>query len=113
MVKRVDPTRLVNDASGWGNAGSGDIRDIYLRKTFTIDKIPKMIGLRVLHDDAAEVYINGKPVKAFSRWSRVFVDIPLTGKPDYLRKGENTIAVHSHQDGGGQGIDVEILGIID
>ena len=87
-------------------------RDIYLRKTFTLEKIPKLLGLRLVHDDSAEIYIDGKNVKMFSRWARNFSNIPLTGRPDYLQKGENTLAVHCHQDGGGQGIDVGIIAIM-
>jgi hypothetical protein len=103
----VDHTPSIRRETTWNS------REIYLRKTFTIEKIPKLLGLRILHDDAAEVYINGKQVKAFSRWAREFADIPLTGKPDFLKVGENTIAVHCHQDGGGQAIDVGILAIMD
>ncbi len=29
MVKKLDPTRLVNEASGWTDRGSGDVKDIH------------------------------------------------------------------------------------
>ena len=29
MVKEMDPTRLVNEASGWANKNSGDVRDVH------------------------------------------------------------------------------------
>ena len=29
MVKKLDPTRLVNPASGWADRGVGDINDIH------------------------------------------------------------------------------------
>jgi hypothetical protein len=30
MVKEMDPTRLVNNASGWTDSGAGDVHDIHI-----------------------------------------------------------------------------------
>lgn len=113
------------DSSGWevGKGGFGTPetpssrvgtlwrgKDIWLRRTITIDTLPEAPALFVYHDDNAEVYINGQLVKQFERWVTNYQVFPLEGKSKAaLKTGENLIAVHCHQDAGGQFIDVHVI----
>ena len=81
--------------------------DIWLRKTFRIEKAAQHATLDIQHDEDATIYINGKKAALLTGFS--------TGSPDYsthvinsqlLQQGNNLIAIHCHQTGGGQFIDV-------
>ncbi len=85
--------------------------DIYLRRSFELEKIPVQPVLRVYHDEDAEIYINGKLVKKLSGYVTECINVPMGKAADVLRKGRNTIAVHCRQTIGGQGIDVGIVEI--
>jgi hypothetical protein len=70
--------------------------------------------LRVFHDDDAEVYLNGTQVATLPGANGGFAYVPLTGPARAaLRPGKNTIAVHAHQNRGGQFIDVGLVDVID
>jgi hypothetical protein len=60
-----------------------------------------------LHDDAAEIYLNGVLVGALDGYTARYQ--PLISIPaGLLKPGQNVLAVHCHQDAGGQGIDIGI-----
>ncbi len=85
-------------------------REIWLRKSFELTSIPAKPALLVHHDDEAEVYINGQLAKSFVRWTSEYIVVPLDEKGiATLQKGQNSIAVHCHQDAGGQFIDVHVV----
>jgi hypothetical protein len=70
--------------------------------------------LRVFHDDDAEVYVNGTLASTLPGANNGFAFVPLTGAGRAaLREGKNTIAVHAHQNRGGQFIDVGIVDVVD
>jgi hypothetical protein len=70
--------------------------------------------LRVFHDDDAEVYLNGTQVATLPGANGGFAYVPLTGAARAaLRPGKNVIAVHAHQNRGGQFIDVGLVDVID
>ena len=84
--------------------------DIWLRREFEwqVDK-NATAALMVHHDDAAEIYINGVLACKADGFSSEYEETALT--PDglaALKPGKNVIAVHCHQDSGGQYIDVGI-----
>ena len=84
--------------------------DIWLRREFEwqVDK-NATAALMVHHDDAAEIYINGVLACKADGFSSEYEETTLT--PDglaALKPGKNVIAVHCHQDSGGQYIDVGI-----
>ena len=81
-----------------------DSSDIWVRRNFELDRpLPDQVGLRIHHDEDAQVYINGKQVANLSGWTTSYdlVEIPST----VLRAGKNVIAIHCQQSGGGQYID--------
>ena len=80
---------------------------IWLRNTFVVDGTPEAALLRYHHDDEVEVYINGKQIFSRGRWSTFYADWKLSPEAlAALKPGENSIAVHCHEDAGGQYIDV-------
>ncbi len=64
------------------------------------------------HDDEAEVYINGVLAIKAGGWTTQYENFELTpaGKAA-LKPGKNLIAVHCHQDSGGQYVDVGFVDV--
>ena len=85
--------------------------DIWMRQTFEYDGKPFDSAMLVAHyDNKTEVYINGKRVWHGTGWNDRYsgFDVTKTIK-GVLKPGTNTIAVHTHQDTGGQFIDLALL----
>ncbi|QEG38339.1 glycoside hydrolase family 2 protein [Roseimaritima ulvae] len=113
-----DDTTWRQGRGGFGTQGTPAARigtvwktsDIWLRKSFQLDAVPEHPALLIHHDEDAEVYINGQRVLAVSGWS---VDYAVVELPEQhhqtLRAGENLLAVHCHQNTGGQYIDVQVV----
>lgn len=85
--------------------------DIWLRRTFELKELPKgEVMLRIHHDEDAEVFINGVLAAKVTGFTTDYVEVPLTAEGrNALKAGANTIAVHCHQTGGGQYIDVGLV----
>jgi len=124
----ADDWRQVDfDDSGWdeGPAGFGTagtpgatVRttwksgDLWLRREFELakDGIPREPMFRVHHDERAEIFINGAPAAVTKGFTTGYVLVPMTAEArKTLHAGRNTMAVHVHQTGGGQYIDVGII----
>jgi hypothetical protein len=83
--------------------------DIWMRRTFTLDNVSSDLVLKVFHDYDAKVFINGVLAADLDGHSTSFVQVPLLSEAARsLKAGGNTIAVHCHKVGGGQGIDAGI-----
>ncbi len=81
--------------------------DIWLRRSFALDKVPARLELWAHHDEAIEVFLNGQPAFASAEWTTSYRRIELTAQARAaLKPGRNTIAVHCHQTSGGQYIDL-------
>ena len=100
--------------SGFGTSGTPGVRintdwstpDIWLRAKVDLAAAPMEIVLRYFHDEDAEIYVNGKLLKRLSGYARDYQQATLTkDQRSLFHDGPNTIAVHCHQTGGGQGID--------
>ena len=105
--------------SGWQAApapfghGLGGVRtewaadDIWLRRTISLKKMFVTPFLKIMHDDDAEVYLDGK-LAANAAGSNSSYDLtPLSpGAKALLRPGLHTIAIHCHNVSGPQIIDV-------
>ena len=88
--------------------------DIWLRREFTLTAGHlTSINLQVYHDEDVEVYINGELAARASGYTVDYVlkEIKQQAKTS-LRNGKNLIAVHCHQTGGGQGVDVGLVDVI-
>ena len=84
--------------------------DIWLRRTFEIEQLPKKPALLIFHDEDAEIYLNGVEIGRFTGYSREYFLVPLeTAGLKALKPGGNLLAVHCHQSRGGQYIDAAIV----
>jgi hypothetical protein len=84
--------------------------DIWIRRDFNIEAAPASPLLIMHHDEDAEVYINGVLAAKAAGYISSYEEFDLS--PDAkaaLKPGKNIIAVHCHQTGGGQYIDVGIV----
>ena len=82
---------------------------ICLRRSFDLENIPAEPALRILNDDIAWVYLNGKRVIKLQYRNTEHVNAPIYRSA--LREGRNVIAVRCLQREGGQAIDVGIVEI--
>lgn len=85
--------------------------DIYLRKIFEYDGADVKSGAVVItYDEDTEVFVNGQKILSvqdfIGNYKLVVVTEPLRKA---LKKGTNTLAVHTHQTSGGQFIDLALL----
>jgi len=123
----ADWTHVNFDVTSWPEGWSGfgvrdtpgaiprttwDTSDIWLRRDVDISSSQlKDIELWFHHDDEAEVYINGVLALDAGGFVGRYDYFPLTDKGRAaLRPGKNTVAIHCHQTGGGQYVD---LGFVD
>jgi Glycosyl hydrolases family 2, sugar binding domain/Glycosyl hydrolases family 2/Glycosyl hydrolases family 2, TIM barrel domain len=93
-----------------------DSPDIWLRRTFALDELPEPgeLMLEIHHDEDAEVYFNGKLVRTLRGYTQGYRPAALANDArDALQVGQNVIAVHCRQTGGGQYIDVGLIEIVD
>jgi hypothetical protein len=90
--------------------------DIWLRREITLPAVePTRLQLVVYHDEDAEIYLDG--VLAASETGYV-TSYQLTDiRPEVLKRlkpgGKFVLAVHCHQTGGGQGVDVGLADVVE
>lgn len=114
------------DASAWprGRGGFGTRRtpgvrvstrwespDIWMRTEVNLDEHDgdDPLVLRLFHDEAVNVFVNGKPLFAADGYVTSYFEVPLDlAQRGLFRTGRNVIAVHCRQTSGGQGVDVEL-----
>jgi beta-galactosidase/beta-glucuronidase len=113
-----DDAKWLQGRGGFGTEGTpgASIRtrwatsDIWLRRTARIRTVPAMPWLVVHHDEDTEVYINGKLAAQLKGYTTDYVHVPIAAEAaQAIRAGDNTIAVHCRQTGGGQYIDVGLV----
>ena len=88
-----------------------DTADIWLRREFTLnlEDVAKL-KLQLFHDEDVEVYLNGVLAYQHGGFIMDYEDVEILPTALMaLHSGANTLAVHCHQTGGGQGIDVGII----
>ncbi len=85
-------------------------RDIYLRREFTLQTMPKKAALLAHHDDDAEFYLNGVLAVGTKGYRLEYGKLPVASEAAAtLRPGRNVLAIHCRQDFGGQYIDAGLL----
>ena len=114
------------DATAWkvglGGLGAGDppgskvrstwkTSDVWARREFDLKSVDiERLWLRIHHDEDAEIYLNGVKIGQTHGYTTRYVEIPArAGAKQALRAGKNVLAVHCHQTGGGQYIDVGLI----
>ena len=88
--------------------------DIWLRRDFewSNDKPIHELGLRIHHDEDSEVFLNGVLIGTASGYSTSYQDRALDeAATKAIKPGKNVLAVHCHQTGGGQYIDVGLVDV--
>jgi len=126
-------TDLINTTVNYGSENSKYVIT-YFRRKFTVDDDPSsylQIKLRLLRDDGAVVWLNGKEIIR-SNLRENFESNPLADNyaipkraairyltydidPSWLRQGENTLAVEVHQTSRSSSdiiMDVELLAVL-
>ena len=104
---------------GFGPTLGGDTKtvwntkDLWTRGTFEYDGKPfAKASLVIFYDNAAEVWVNGKPLWTAKpgTWNGGYEGQEVTAAlKAALKPGKNTITVHIHQDAGGQFLDLALL----
>ena len=92
-----------------------DTKDIWIRRSFKLpDNVDKRrLQFRLHYDENAEIYINGVLAGKTEGYVTEYGDLELDAKGrEAIKEGENTIAVHCRQTGGGQYIDVGLVEVI-
>lgn len=85
--------------------------DIWVRRSFVLTSSQlKRPMLRLHHDDDVEVYVNGVLALKRRGWTSEYEDFEITAEARAtLVAGTNTIAIHCHQNQGGQYIDAGLV----
>jgi hypothetical protein len=100
----------------WGHVGTDwTTNDLWLRRTFELTTT-RFVNphLRVFHDDGAEVYVNGELAATLPGATGGYMFVPLSeAAKQALKVGQNTLAVHVHQERGGQFIDVGLVDVVE
>ncbi len=113
-----------NWAKGWGGFGKKgtpgskirthwDSADIYLRtKVKWRPNNQLKYYLKVHHDDNAEIYLNGHLTISLPGYTTAYQYFLIPSHIlEKLNTGEITIAVHCHQNKGGQYIDIGVVSV--
>jgi hypothetical protein len=84
--------------------------DIWMRRKFNVAEIPPVLALDLHYDEDCEIYLNGNLIHSTKGYVQNYLRVALSSKSRaFLKKGENVLAVHCHQTGGGQYIDVGLV----
>jgi hypothetical protein len=90
-------------------------KDLWLRRAFTAPATsPRLLALRVHHDEDTEIYLNGVLVSQLAHWTQGYTLIPLPeDASQHLCSGKNVLAVHCRQNSGGQYIDLGLVEMVE
>lgn len=84
--------------------------DIWIRKTFQWAGDTSTAALLIHHDENAQVFINGQQVASLKGFLDDYILVTLSARSiAAIKQGENTLAVHCHQNTGGQFIDAHVV----
>jgi hypothetical protein len=85
-------------------------RDIWLRRNFNLSSIPANLTIKIFHDEAAELYVNGNFVAQLSDGSSGYEAVNLSAALlATLVVGSNLITVHTESLNAPQFVDVGLL----
>ncbi len=84
--------------------------NIWLRRTFRVATVPPTLSLDVHHDEDVEIFLNGHLIHEATGHTTKYERVDLgSAAAKHLRQGDNLLAVHCRQTGGGQYIDVRLV----
>ncbi|MCB1237352.1 MAG: PSD1 domain-containing protein, partial [Verrucomicrobiae bacterium] len=102
---------------GFGKKGTPNARvgtewagpDIWMRTDFGLQELPESLVLEIHHDEDVEVFLNGAEIFRAAGFSTDYETVELGPEAiAALQTGRNVVAVHCHQTGGGQYIDLAL-----
>lgn len=125
IAPKNDWNKLDFDASAWKSSPApfGNSSDqagtewkskaLWALRNFQLnERIPKVLYLKISHDDQVEVYLNGVEVlrkKGFTAPHK-YEYVPIKGEAlKSLKKGNNVLAVHIANTAGGQWLDIGLV----
>lgn len=87
--------------------------DIWLRREIEISSGDYSdFQLLIHHDEDTDVFLDGKPIARTTGYTTSYVVVPFdAGVGKSIKSGRHTLAVHCHQTGGGQYIDVGLVDV--
>jgi len=112
-----DDSGWTQGKGGFGSAGTpGAVigtewhtSDIWIRRMFRADTAKfDLVALKLHHDEDAEIYLNGKPVAAFSGFATGYSTVLADALAKAIVVGDNSLAIHCRNTVGGQFIDAGI-----
>ncbi len=119
MLPAFDDQKWKTGRGGFGKQGTPSLRqgtdwqtqDIWLRRAFVLKELPiRDLKLSLLYDEDTEVYLNGVLAFSVKGFSKTYRDVPISpAAQKTLKKGENLLAIHCWNDGGGQAIDAGLV----
>jgi hypothetical protein len=84
--------------------------NIWIRSSFSFDPGEGSLMLDAFWDEDATVYINGVQAAKLVGYTTGYKDVKISPEAQAaLKKGQNTLAVHCQNAGGGQYIDVSLI----
>ena len=91
--------------------------DIWLRREITVPAGVDHTRLQLLvyHDEDAEIYLDGVLAASETGYVTSYqpVEIPAAVQAKLKPGAKVVLAVHCHQTGGGQGIDVGVIDVVE
>jgi hypothetical protein len=104
------------DDSRWATgAAPSQANEVWLRRKFSLDRLPRSFAVRALGRGAAEVWINGTLARALNHQGSRSGDIQVTIQPVWpesgaaLRQGDNLIAVRAFAKGGPVSVEIRLV----
>ena len=94
----------INPSTKW------ETQDIWIRRSFDMQAVPAKLCLNVLHDEDAEIYLNGKLAAKITGYNSSHETFPISDEAmKSIKPGKNSLAIHCHQTTGAQAIDCGIV----
>jgi hypothetical protein len=88
----------------WKAAEADDREEVLFRRSFTLERIPRMARVTVACDNAFELFVNGRRTGAGNSWE----DAQVFDVREVLREGKNVLAVRGRNAGGIAGLALQL-----
>ncbi len=119
MKPGFDDSDWKTGTAGFGSDGTPNAKnrtqwtgsDIWIRREFDLKTgASDDLKLWVFHDEDADIYLNGVPAATLGGFTTGYEIFEISSEAKAaLKRGKNVIAVHCHQEQGGQYIDVGLV----
>lgn len=120
-MANFDASKWKTGKGGFGTKGTPNTQigttwntpDIWLRRMIELPEDLHSPALQVHHDEKVRIFLNGKEITSRRGYTTDYGLVPLSEEAQSAFKpGKNVLAVHCHQTGGGQYIDVGVVDLV-